>query len=223
MAGRIYPFSYKRTKQDTSEYFSDLLRRYNKEVKWLLDLRSDPEDSWDQYRGEWLRDNQAPDQYLHVLSDTEKAVNGVVTLLQRDESFVLFHDDWGVVKSFESKIYYRAEERGVDIEDPYTIHPGDVCRWTNKDEQADNLEVVVNFRQPDVFSFHVHTKDPLVRDKFGFEISTWADFRDLTRIELGAFLCQECKRGENTVQWREKAGKKLCKHCNWEMELNTED
>jgi hypothetical protein len=167
VAGRIYPFSYKRIKQDTSEYFSDLLRRYNKETKWLLDLRNNPDDSLPEYRGEWLRDRQAPDQYLHVLGDHVAAVNGVVTLLQRGESFVLFHDNWKIIKDFETMIYLRAKEREVVLEDPYAIHSGDLVLWTNEYEHVENAPAVVNFRQPDVYSFHATAREKV--QKYGRE------------------------------------------------------
>ena len=214
MAGRIYPFSYKKTVNDTSEYFSGLLRRYSKETKWLLDLRADPEDSWSEYRGEWLRDSQAPQQYLRVLSDHVAAVNGIATLLQRGESFVLFHDDWSLIKDFETKVYQRAKERGVVLEDPYSIHAGDLCLWTNEYEHVENALAVVNFRTPDVYVFHATAKEKIQKYGRESEVSGWADLKELRLVESGTFFCQECKKGEVTTQWREKTGKKLCNHCN---------
>ncbi len=211
--------------QEPDEALADLLRAYSR-VIWLLDIRFDPESDteWPQYRGEWLKQEREK-QYRHAkglgmvgdqLYHPEPAIRKILKMVQQNESFVLFSDNWDHALMVERLVRQRAQEQNIPLEDPYRLQPGDVC-LAQLDGGA-RVDVILHHRHTDVYAFVIDPRNP----EWHGSIHP-VDLDDLQVIDAGAYLCAECNRGAATVKWREQPAKKMCRHCFWLWDLKYGD
>jgi len=226
--GRISPFYYRPVKyveeaEGLDESLSDaLIGDSDGRKHWLLDIRYEPLPL-----SSLVSSLMHSKQYKHTkdlgmtngqLSNPEPALIKILQIMRDGHILVLLSDNREHVMMVDDLVRRRCTEAGIVLEDPYQTNAGDLCRYNAPANSgsaplwADGTQVYLHHRTSYVYRF--------LADDLAEERSHSVDIRDLTVVEAGKYRCDQCEKGEKTVVWRERAGKKLCKHCFWLWDLD---
>lgn len=251
--GRLYPFGYGmayRDKDDADEVRIALGALMSDPKTVLLDIRLHPGSRHHSYTGEELRRIYGK-QYKHskglgnrnhkekdkpiALADPAPGVAKIVAGLASGYSFVLLcgcvHYEKCHRRVVEELVRAEASRTGLVLEDPRTIHNGDLCRWSRMIETLGQAQVSGGYIRVDPGTVTRERKEdeviiltPSSYNPYDFVVdplsggsASYADFADLEMVAAGKYRCEAQKachgQGSRDVMYRPEWGKRVCGTC----------